>query len=84
MNTEVIYRGGAEDAGQLQRGLTEKIISAALAPIDSAQLLTYLRLTGLSVGLLLNFNTVHLRQGIKSVVNTPRPLRPFAPSVPLR
>jgi len=37
-------------------------------PIHRAQLLTYLRLTGLSVGLLINFNVVHLRDGIKRMV----------------
>lgn len=39
-------------------------------PIHTAQLLTYLKLTGLRVGYLLNFNVVHLRQGgMKRVVN---------------
>jgi len=33
-------------------------------PIHQAQLLTYLRLSGLHVGLLLNFNVPHLRDGI--------------------
>jgi hypothetical protein len=31
-------------------------------------MLTYLRVTGLHVGLLLNFNTAFLRQGIKRVM----------------
>ncbi len=35
-----------------------------LAPIHEAQLLTYLRLSGLRVGLLINFNVRMLRQGI--------------------
>jgi GxxExxY protein len=35
-----------------------------LAPIHEAQLLTYLRLSGLRVGLLINFNVRLLRQGI--------------------
>jgi GxxExxY protein len=41
-----------------------------LLPIHTAQLLTYLKLTGLRVGYLLNFNVVHLREGgIKRVIN---------------
>ncbi len=40
-----------------------------LVPLHAAQLLSYLRLSGLTVGLLLNFNVRHMRQGIKRVVN---------------
>jgi len=39
-----------------------------LAPIHEAQLLTYLRLSGLKIGLLLNFNTSVLKNGIKRMV----------------
>jgi GxxExxY protein len=41
---------------------------AALAPIHGAQLLTYLRLSGLQVGLLMNFNEVVLKNGIRRKV----------------
>ena len=41
----------------------------SLQPIHQAQLLTYLKLTGLKVGLLINFNVPILRQGIKRLVN---------------
>jgi GxxExxY protein len=37
----------------------------SLLPIHEAQLLTYLRLSGKRVGLLLNFNVVRLREGIR-------------------
>ena len=37
---------------------------AALVPIHDAQLLTYLRLGGWKVGLLINFNVVTLKDGI--------------------
>jgi GxxExxY protein len=37
----------------------------ALAPIHEAQLLTYLRLGGWNIGLLMNFNTVVLKDGIR-------------------
>jgi GxxExxY protein len=38
-----------------------------LAPIHKAQLISYLKLGGVPVGLLINFNVVHLRDGIKRV-----------------
>jgi GxxExxY protein len=40
-----------------------------LEKIHEAQLLTYLKLTGLNLGLLLNFNVVLLKDGIKRFVN---------------
>ena len=40
-----------------------------IEPIHKAQLLTYLKLTGLSVGLLLNFNVPVMREGIVRLVN---------------
>ena len=40
---------------------------SALAPIHTAQLLTYLRLTNLPVGLLLNFNSPTMKAGIKRI-----------------
>ena len=41
---------------------------AHLDPIFTAQLITYLRITGLRIGLLLNFNRPRLLDGIKRVV----------------
>lgn len=41
----------------------------SLLPIHSAQLLTYLRLAGKPLGLLLNFNVETMRQGVKRIVN---------------
>ena len=40
----------------------------ALADIHTAQLLSYLRTTGLALGLLINFNVPLLKNGIKRVV----------------
>jgi len=40
-----------------------------LNPIHSAQLLTYLKLSGLTLGYLINFNTKLLKDGIKRIVN---------------
>jgi len=40
-----------------------------LAPVHSKQLLTYLRLTKLPVGLLINFGAATLKEGLHRVVN---------------
>jgi GxxExxY protein len=40
-----------------------------LAPIHHAQLLSYLKLGAYRLGLLLNFNVPHLRDGIRRIVN---------------
>jgi GxxExxY protein len=42
---------------------------AKLLPIHQAQILSYLCLSGLRLGLLLNFNAGQMRQGIRRVVN---------------
>jgi len=39
-----------------------------LLPIHDAQLLTYLRLSGRKVGLLINFNTILLKDGIRRLI----------------
>ncbi len=41
-----------------------------LEPVHEAQLLTYLRLSGLKLGLIINFNVPVLRSGIKRLVNS--------------
>jgi GxxExxY protein len=38
-------------------------------PVHHAQLLWYLKLSGKKVGLLINFNTTHLKDGIIRLVN---------------
>jgi GxxExxY protein len=40
-----------------------------IVPLHDAQLLSYLKLGGYRIGLLINFHTVHLRDGIKRLVN---------------
>lgn len=52
-----------EDAVILELKTVERLI-----PIHEAQLLTYLRLSGLRTGLLLNFNSPVLRDGIRRMV----------------
>jgi GxxExxY protein len=41
----------------------------ALAPVHFKQVLTYLRITGLKLGLLINFNEVLIKHGISRIVN---------------
>ena len=40
-----------------------------LAPVHAKQLLTYLKITGMRVGLLINFGEERLKDGIKRVAN---------------
>jgi GxxExxY protein len=42
-----------------------------ILPVHVAQLLTYLKLSGYKLGLLLNFNVPHMREGIKRLINGP-------------
>lgn len=39
-----------------------------LAPIDTAQLLTYMRLSNIKLGLLMNFNVSHMKDSIKRYI----------------
>ena len=41
----------------------------ALLPVHAKQLLTQLRLSGLKLGLLINFGEAHLKNGIKQIIN---------------
>jgi GxxExxY protein len=40
-----------------------------IAPIHEAQLLTYLKLTNLKLGFLLNWNVLLMKDGVKRMVN---------------
>ena len=42
-----------------------------LLPVHVAQLMTYLKVSRLKLGLLINFNVPHLRQGIRRIINGP-------------
>ncbi|MDR3621433.1 MAG: GxxExxY protein [Paludisphaera borealis] len=70
----VVYEGVRIDAGyriDLKVAgviLVEIKAVSAIAPIHKAQLLSYLKLSGLKVGLLLNFNVVHLRDGLTRMI----------------
>ncbi len=41
----------------------------AISPVHQAKILSYLKLSGKSIGLLINFNVVHLKDGIRRFVN---------------
>jgi GxxExxY protein len=53
-----------EDAVIVELTVVEKLLR-----VHDAQLLAYLKLSGLEVGLLINFHVPHLRLGIKRMVN---------------
>jgi GxxExxY protein len=71
----IIYKGIKLDAGYRIDLLVEnKIIVEIksvedLAPIHTAQILTYLKLKDLKLGLLVNFNSVKVVDGVKRVIN---------------
>ena len=71
----VVYDGVSVEAGYRADILVDdevivevKAVSKLL-PIHEAQLLSYLRLAGRRVGLLINFHEVHLRDGIRRLIN---------------
>ena len=70
----VEYKGARLDCGyRLDIIIAGKLIVELkacdrLLPIHEAQLLTYLRLTGIKTGLLINFNVPVLKDGIKRLV----------------
>jgi GxxExxY protein len=71
----VIYDGIRIDAGYRVDMIVENEIILELKavekviPIHEAQLLSYLKLSNKQVGLLLNFNVLHMKEGITRIVN---------------
>lgn len=71
----LIYRETRLDAGYRADMLVEETVLVELksvellAPIHTAQVLTYLKLSGKPVGLLINFNVPVLKGGVKRVLN---------------
>ncbi len=71
----VIYRGDKLDVGYRIDLIVEKKVIVevkaveALADIHIAQILTYLRLKDIKLGLLINFNSLKVTSGIRRVVN---------------
>ena len=73
--TPVVYRGvRLEHAYEADLIVNDAVIVevkaiAQLHAIHEAQLLSYLVLSGLTVGLLINFHELHLKDGIRRVVH---------------
>jgi GxxExxY protein len=71
----VIWKGIKMDLGfRTDLVVEDKVIVElksveTLAPVHPKQVLTYLRLTGLKLGLLINFNEAYLKNGIKRIAN---------------
>ena len=71
----VVYHGVRLELGYRMDLVVEGLVIVeiksvdALSPVHQAQLLSYLKLSGKSMGLLINFNGVHLKDGIRRFVN---------------
>jgi GxxExxY protein len=70
----VTYQGIKMDAGLRPDMIVEECVIVefksveTMHPIFEAQLITYLKLTGIRLGFLINFNVLHLKDGIKRIV----------------
>ena len=70
----VVYQGIKLDVGYRIDMLVEDSVIVevksvdGIAPIHQAQVLSYLKLSGRGLGLLINFNVVHLKDGMKRFV----------------
>ena len=71
----ITYKGRPVGKGKLDLLVGDRLIVELkaverLAPIHSAQMISYLRMTNRMLGLLINFNVPVLKEGIKRVVST--------------
>jgi GxxExxY protein len=70
----VVYKGAKLDCGYradiivCNRVIIEVKAIAAIAPVHDAVMLTYLRLSGCKIGLLINFHSALLKDGIRRFV----------------
>ncbi len=75
VGSPVVYDGVKLDLGYRIDLLVEDLVIVelksvdAIAPVHQAQIISYLKLSGRSLGLLINFNVAHLKDGIKRFVN---------------
>jgi len=71
----VVYKGVKLDCGYRMDLVVEKAVVIEFKtvevplPVHEAQLLSYLKLSGLFVGLLINFHVPVLKDGLKRIVN---------------
>jgi GxxExxY protein len=72
----VVYRNTRMEAGLRMDMVVEGLVIVeakaveTILPIHEAQLLTYLKLSGLQLGLLINFNVTLIKNGIRRIVRT--------------
>ncbi len=71
----LIYQEVKVDVGYRIDLLVEKKVVVEIKAVEAlndvhlAQILTYLKLSGCTIGLLINFNVKSLKQGIRRVIN---------------
>jgi GxxExxY protein len=71
----VVYCGVKVELGYRMDLLAENLVVVeiksvdGISPVHQAQIISQLKLSGKSIGLLINFNVVHLKDGIKRFVN---------------
>jgi len=67
----IVYKTVRLDCGyRLDLVIQDQVILElkTVEPVHEAQMLTYLKLSGLRVGLLLNFNTAVLKDGLRRIM----------------
>jgi GxxExxY protein len=71
----IFYKGAAIGQGRLDLLVQGKLVVEiktveSLAPIHSAQAISYLKATGHQLALLINFNSAVLKDGIKRIIRS--------------
>ena len=70
---EVVYRRRRVGEGRVDLLVADRVIVElkaveALAPVHTAQVISYLKATGLRLGLLMNFNVPVLKDGLRRII----------------
>lgn len=84
----IVYKGVQLDRGYRadlvvdRKVIVEVKAVSHLEPVHTAQLLSYLRLSGVHIGLLINFNVTRLNMGLRRVVNKAPESPPRPPRTP--
>jgi len=67
---KIFRREGREENTRTEEcGIVELKAVTRILEVHDAQLLSHLKLSGLKLGLRINFNVVHLKHGIRRMVN---------------
>lgn len=66
LTIETGYRADIVVEGEV---IVENKVLQSVAPVHRAQLLTYLRISGLRLGFLINWNVPRIKDGIRRIVN---------------